>query len=110
MSALFDRVSGSPRRPTTCGAPGGHLQRSDMGVRGLDNGEPAALIINEVQNAMVDPAFGGNTGLAAEAAGRGIVAKIAELAHACRAAGVLVVHTTMAPRPDGVGTMPNCLL
>ena len=81
-----------------------------MAVRGLDNGEPAALIINEVQNAMVDPAFGGNTGLAAEAAGRGIVAKIAELAHACRAAGVLVVHTTMAPRPDGVGTMPNCLL
>src|ERR1700712_5312007 len=81
-----------------------------MAVRGLDNGEPAALIINEVQNAMVDPAFGGNAGLAAEAARRGVVAKIAELARACRAAGVLVVHTTMAPRPDGGGTTPNCLL
>jgi nicotinamidase-related amidase len=59
---------------------------------------------------MVDPAFGGNAGLAAEAERRGMVGKIAELARACRAAGVLVVHTTMVPRPDGVGTMTNCLL
>ena len=81
-----------------------------MGIRGLDKGEQAALIINEGQNAMVDPAFGGNAGLAAEAERRGMVGKIAELARACRAAGVLVVHTTMVPRPDGVGTMTNCLL
>src|SRR5215218_5872333 len=81
-----------------------------MGVRGLDAGESAALIINEAQNAMVDPAFGGNAGLAAEAARRGMVGRIAELAHACRAAGVLVVHTTITPRPDGVGTMTNSLL
>jgi nicotinamidase-related amidase len=81
-----------------------------MGIRGLDKGERAALIINEGQNAMVDPAFGGNAGLAAEAERRGMVGKIAELARACRAAGVLVVHTTMVPRPDGVGTMTNCLL
>jgi nicotinamidase-related amidase len=81
-----------------------------MGVRGLDAGESAALIINEAQNAMVDPAFGGNAGLAAEAARRGVVGRIAELARACRAAGVLVVHTTMTPRPDGVGTTANCLL
>ena len=81
-----------------------------MAVRGLDRGEPAALIINECQNAMVDPATGGNSGLAAEAARRGMIGKIAGLADACRAAGVLVVHTTMTPRPDGVGTMTNCLL
>jgi hypothetical protein len=104
MSALFDMVSAALLRATTYGTAGGvaRLRRSDMGVRGLDAGESAALIINEAQNAMVDPAFGGDTGLAAEAARRGMVARIAELARACRAAGVLVVHTTMTPRPDGV--------
>jgi nicotinamidase-related amidase len=81
-----------------------------MAIRGLAQGEPAALIINECQNAMVDPAHGGNGGLAAEATRRGMVERIAALARACRAAGVLVVHTTMVPRPDGVGTTANSLL
>ena len=81
-----------------------------MAIRGLDQGQPAALVVNECQNGMVDPAHGGNTGLAAEAARRGVVERIAGLARACRAAGVLVVHTTMVPRPDGVGTTANSLL
>ena len=81
-----------------------------MAIRGLDQGQPAALVVNECQNGMVDPTHGGNTGLAAEAARRGVVERIAELARACRAAGVLVVHTTMVPRPDGVGTTANSLL
>jgi nicotinamidase-related amidase len=81
-----------------------------MGVRGLDEGQSAALVVNECQNGMVNPAHGGNSGLAAEAERRGMVARIARLARACRAAGVLVVHTTIAPRPDSVGTMTNALL
>lgn len=82
----------------------------DMGVRGLDAGEQAALVLNECQNAMVDPAFAGNGGLAGEVTRRGMVPRLAELARACRAAGVLVVHTTIVPRRDGVGTARNSLL
>jgi nicotinamidase-related amidase len=81
-----------------------------MSVRGLDNGERAALIINECQNGMVNPKGSSNDGLAGEAARRGIVPRLVELAQACREAGVLVVHSTMVPRPDYAGTMRNCLL
>jgi nicotinamidase-related amidase len=81
-----------------------------MGVRGLDGGEGAALIMNECQNGMVDPGSSGNAGLAGEAARRGIVRRLAELAQACREAGVLVVHSTIVPRRDYVGTMRNSLL
>ncbi|WP_073259730.1 isochorismatase family cysteine hydrolase [Cryptosporangium aurantiacum] len=81
-----------------------------MSVRGLDNGEHAALIINECQNSMVNPEIGGRDGLAGEAARRHLVPRLAELAQACREAGVLVVHTTIVPRRDYAGTMRNCLL
>jgi nicotinamidase-related amidase len=81
-----------------------------MGVRGLDDGERVALVINECQRGMVDPEIVGNGALAGEVARRGMVARVAELAAACRAAGVLVVHATIVPRPDYMGTMRNCLL
>ena len=81
-----------------------------MGVRGLDNGERAALVLNECQRGMVDPAVAGNGALAGEIDRRGVVPRLAELAAACRAAGVLVVHSTIVPRADYVGTMRNCLL
>jgi nicotinamidase-related amidase len=81
-----------------------------MGVRGLDGGERAALVINECQRGMVDVAVAGTAGLAGEIARRGVVPRLAELARACRTAGVLVVHSTIVPRTDYVGTMRNCLL
>jgi nicotinamidase-related amidase len=81
-----------------------------MGVRGLDSGEPAALVINECQNGMVDPAFASRPGLAEEAARRGMLENLVELTRACREAGVLVVHSTIVPRADYVGTTRNCLL
>jgi nicotinamidase-related amidase len=81
-----------------------------MGVRGLDDGERAALVLNECQRGMVDPEVAGNGALAGEVARRGVVPRLAELAQACRDAGVLVVHSTIVPRADSVGTMRNCLL
>src|SRR3954470_10549475 len=81
-----------------------------MGVRGLDRGDRAALVINECQNAMVNPAASSNEGLAAQAATRGIVPRITRLAAAFRAAGAPVVHSTIVLRPDGFGTQANCLL
>src|SRR5215218_773142 len=66
-----------------------------MGVRGLDKGERAALVINECQNNMVNHEFAGNAGLAGEIQRRDVIANIAALATACR---------------DGVGTIANSLL
>jgi len=81
-----------------------------VGVRGLDNGERAALVLNECQNGMVNAEGASNEGLAGEVSRRGIVSRIADLAQACRDAGVLVVHATIVPRADYVGTSRNCLL
>lgn len=81
-----------------------------MTVRGLEPSRGVALIINECQNAMIDPAFEGNRDLAEQAAERKITTKIATLADACRIAGVLVVHSTIVLRADGMGTTPSCLL
>ncbi|MGI5452726.1 cysteine hydrolase family protein [Streptomyces sp. CA-249302] len=81
-----------------------------MGVRGLDRGERAALIINECQNAMINQDFSHNAGLVDEVRTRGVVTRIASLAEAFRAAGGLVVHSTIVLRPDGAGTATPCLL
>lgn len=81
-----------------------------MGVRGLEPGKRAALVINECQNGMINPAESSNEGLAAQAGARGIALRIARLAQAFRAVEAPVVHTTIVLRPDGVGTQANCLL
>jgi nicotinamidase-related amidase len=81
-----------------------------MAVRGLEPGTRAALVINECQNGMVNPAESSNQGLAAQAGARGIVSRIARLAEAFRSVGAPVVHTTIVLRPDGAGTAANCLL
>lgn len=81
-----------------------------MGIRGLDKGERAALLINECQNGMVNPAVAADEGIVAEASRRGIVGRIAELASVCRERGVPVVHNTIVPRADYVGTRASCLL
>jgi nicotinamidase-related amidase len=81
-----------------------------VNVRGLEPGRRVALIINECQNAMLDPSFQGNAELAQQINERGTVRRIAALADACRRAGVLVVHSTIVLREDGLGTAPSCLL
>ena len=48
-------------------------------VRGLEPGKRAALVVNELQNAIANPAYD-DTPLAGQVAERGIVARISDLA------------------------------
>jgi len=79
-------------------------------MRGLASGERSALVILECQNGMTNPAYASNTGLAAQAAARGIIEAIAVLAADCRRVSVPVVHCTFVPRSDFAATRANCLL
>lgn len=79
-------------------------------MHGLGDGQRAALVISECQNGMTNPGYASSSGLAAEAAGRGIIERIRALAEGCRAAGVPVVHCTFVPRADFAGTTATCLL
>jgi nicotinamidase-related amidase len=73
------------------------------GVRGLGPGRRAALVVSECQRGVLDPALAVFPGLAEEAGRRGILARIAALAAAARAAGHPVVHVHVAHRPDFAG-------
>jgi nicotinamidase-related amidase len=70
----------------------------------------AALVISECQLGILDPAASVTPALAAQAAERGIVPRIAKLARAFRAAGLPVVHCHIAHRHDLAGIKPNSLL
>jgi nicotinamidase-related amidase len=72
--------------------------------------QSAALVISECQMGILDPAASVTPGLAVQAAERGIVARIAGLADAFRAAGLPVVHCHIAHRPDLAGIKANSLL
>ena len=79
-------------------------------VRGLEPGKRAALIVNEMQNAIANPAYIG-TPLASQVTERGIVAGINTLTTAFRAAGVPVIFCTIAARTaDFDGFRVNCAL
>lgn len=81
-----------------------------MTVRGLEPGQRAALVVNEMQNAIANPAYD-DTPLAGQVAARGIVARINILAAAFRAAGAPVIFCTIAARtPDWAGFRVNCAL
>ena len=79
-------------------------------VRGLEQGKRAALIVNEMQNAIANPACI-DTPLAGQVAARGIVTRINTLTAAFRAAGAPVIFATIAARtPDFDGFQVNCAL
>ena len=79
-------------------------------VRGLEPGKRAALVVNEMQNAIANPAYIG-TPLAGQVTERGVVARINTLAAAFRAAGAPVIFATIAARtPDWAGFRVNCAL
>ena len=79
-------------------------------VRGLEPGKRAALIVNEMQNAIANPAYV-DTPLAGQVTARGIVARINLLTAAFRAAGAPVIFCTIAARtPDWDGFLVNCAL
>ena len=79
-------------------------------VRGLEPGKRAALVVNELQNAIANPAHV-DTPLAGQVTARGIIARINVLTAAFRAAGGPVIYCTIAARtPDWDGYLVNCAL
>jgi nicotinamidase-related amidase len=79
-------------------------------VRGLEPGKRAALVVNEMQNAIANQAYI-DTPLTGQVAARGIVARINGLTAAFRAAGAPVIFCTIAARtPDFEGFRVNCVL
>ena len=81
-----------------------------MTVRGLEPGKSAALVVNEMQNAIANPAYV-DTPLVAQVTARGIIARINTLTAAFRAAGRPVIYCTIAARtPDWDGFLVNCAL
>ena len=79
-------------------------------VRGLEPGKRAALVVNEMQNAITNPAYIG-TPLTGQVTERGIVGRINTLTAAFRAAGAPVIFTVIAARrADFEGFRVNCAL
>jgi nicotinamidase-related amidase len=70
----------------------------------------AALVISECQQGVLDPATSLLPALAAQAAERGIVDRIAGLAAAFRAAGRPVVHCLVEHRADMAGVRRNSMI
>src|SRR5258707_15393260 len=79
-------------------------------VRGLDHAEHAALVICECQRGVLDPSMAIFPGLAQQAEERGMLANIARLASAFRAAGLPVAHVHVAHRPDLGGGVANSVV
>jgi nicotinamidase-related amidase len=78
-------------------------------VRGLDGGQKPALIISEMQRAMVDRAIEDRE-LSRQVEQRNCIANIATLADSFRAAGAPVIHCTLVPHREYEGFPVNCAL
>ena len=72
-------------------------------------GKPA-LLINEMQKFVVDPAYAGFPALAKQVEERGIAAKISALADAFRKAGAPVFHAPVRGRQDRADVKANSLI
>jgi nicotinamidase-related amidase len=79
-------------------------------IRGFAPADRPALIINECQKGIVEPADAMFPGLAEQVQARGVVAKIAKLAAAFRKAGLPVIHTPVTHRDDLAGVTSNSLI
>ena len=69
-----------------------------------------ALVISECQRGILDAELSVSSGLAHEAASRGILGRIAGLAGVFRSRGLPVVHCTIEHRHDQRGMLPNSYL
>jgi nicotinamidase-related amidase len=79
-------------------------------VRGLESGKRPALIVNECQVGVVDPAHSMFPALANQVVARNIIPRIARLADAFRERGLPVVHTPVLHRPDFADMTANSLI
>ena len=78
-------------------------------VRGLDRGQKPALIISEMQRAMVDRTIEDRE-LSQQVEQRNIIPNTAALARKFRAAGAPVIHCTLVPHSEYEGFPVNCAL
>jgi nicotinamidase-related amidase len=67
------------------------------------------LVISECQCGVLDPDLAVFPALAEEAARRGLLARIQDVAHAFRSAGLPVFQCLIEHRPDMAGMIPNSL-
>ncbi len=79
-------------------------------IRSLAAGQKAALVINECQLGIIDPVYAQFPALAEQCRARGIVDNIAALIAAFRRAGLPVVYTPAALRPDMADKLANSLI
>ena len=79
-------------------------------VRGLESGRKPALIVNECQIGIVDPAYATFPALAQQVVARGILPRIEKLVKAFRAKGLPVIHTPVIHRADFADMAPNSLI
>jgi nicotinamidase-related amidase len=79
-------------------------------IKSLNNGQRAALIINECQLGVIDARYSLFGGLAEQVAARGIIAKIVQLAEVFRAHQLPIFHTPVIHRPDFADIRPNSLI
>ena len=79
-------------------------------VRGLEDGQAAALVVCECQRGVLDRSLAIFPGLAEQAEERGMLANISRLASAFRVTGLPVVHAHVAHRPDFGGVVANSMI
>lgn len=79
-------------------------------IRSLAGGQKAALIVNECQLGIIDPAHAQFPALAEQVQASGMVGNIAALIAAFRARGFPVVFTPAALRPDMADKLPNTMI
>lgn len=79
-------------------------------IRSLARGQKPALVINECQLGIIDPAHAQFPALAEQVQACGMVGKIAELIAAFRGRGFPVVFTPAALRPDMADKLPNSMI
>ncbi|MDE1145138.1 MAG: cysteine hydrolase [Azospirillaceae bacterium] len=79
-------------------------------VRGLDKGQKVALLVNEAQVGVMDPAYSIFPALAQQVEARGIVPRIAALMDQFRARGLPIFHLPVVHRPDFADVTPNSLI
>ncbi|MBB3860953.1 nicotinamidase-related amidase [Novosphingobium hassiacum] len=80
-----------------------------MALKGLEPGKRAALLVVEMQNGIINPAFTAGP-LVDQVEARAIVPKINSLAAEFRAHGYPVVHCIISARPGFAGWNNNCYL
>src|SRR3546814_14090876 len=83
---------------------------NSMTIRSLGNGQKVALLINECQRGIVEPALSFIPGLPDEVERRGMIPNIARLLAHFRARQLPVFHLPFVFRPDLADVVVNSML